>query len=94
MLDLRFVKPLDKDKLRELCGSHTHICVLSDSYAMGGVGSALLEFMAECNLLDVAFKSFEIQDSFIPHGNSGVVESAFKLDIQSITDSIKRWICV
>lgn len=94
LLDLRFVKPLDKERLKILCQSHTHICVLSDSYAMGGVGSALLEFMAEENLLGVAFKSFEIQDSFIPHGNSGIVESALGLGTQSLVDSIKQWVGV
>lgn len=94
LLDLRFVKPLDKEMLKAMIQSHTHICVFSDSYAMGGVGSALLEFMAEENLLNVALKSFEIQDSFIPHGNSSIVESALGLDTQSIAYSIKQWIRV
>ena len=92
LLDLRFVKPLDKHMLNEVFKTHTHICVFSDSYYMGGVASALLEFMAEENIKDVQLKSFEIKDRFVPHGNTALIEQSLGLDTPHLVSKIKEWI--
>ncbi|MCH5313038.1 MAG: 1-deoxy-D-xylulose-5-phosphate synthase [Helicobacter sp.] len=92
LLDLRFVKPLDKNILFKLLNTHKYICVLSDSYYMGGVGSAILECIAEENVQDVALKSFEIKDEFIPHGNSAKVESSLGLGTKEIVLAIQKWL--
>ncbi len=89
LLDLRFVKPLDKKTLAKLFSTHKYVCVFSDSYYMGGVGSAILEFMAEENIQNIAFKSFEIKDEFIPHGNSTMIESSLGLSTIDIVLAIK-----
>ena len=79
ILDLRFVKPLDKDMLREMATKHKKWFVFSDSAKMGGVGSALLEFLADEEILDVHVTSFEYGDKFITHGNTKLVEEALNL---------------
>ena len=76
LLDLRFVKPLDKECLREMSHLHKKWFVFSDSAKMGGVGSALLEFLAEEKITDVTLTSFEYEDAFITHGNTKVVEES------------------
>ncbi|HHH51923.1 MAG TPA: 1-deoxy-D-xylulose-5-phosphate synthase, partial [Campylobacterales bacterium] len=40
ILDLRFVKPLDRDRLMELAKTHKRWFIFSDSAKIGGVGSA------------------------------------------------------
>ena len=92
LLDLRFVKPLDKKTLAKLFSTHKYVCVFSDSYYMGGVVSAILEFMAEENIQNIAFKSFEIKDEFIPHGNSTMIESSLGLSTIDIVLAIKNWV--
>ena len=92
LLDLRFVKPLDKKTLAKLFSTHKYVCVFSDSYYMGGVGSAILEFMAEENIQNIAFKSFEIKDEFIPHGNSTMIESSLGLSTIDIVLASKNWV--
>ena len=92
LLDLRFVKPLDKKTLAKFFSTHKYVCVFSDSYYMGGVGSAILEFMAEENIQNIAFKSFEIKDEFIPHGNSTMIESSLGLSTIDIVLAIKNWV--
>jgi len=79
ILDLRFVKPLDSDMLREMAKKHKKWFVFSDTSKMGGVGSALLEFLADEKILDVTVVSFEYGDSFITHGNTKVVEESLGL---------------
>lgn len=79
LLDLRFVKPLDTDMLREMAIKHKRWYVFSDSARMGGVGSALLEWLSEENITDVSVISFEYDDAFIKHGNTRLVEESLGL---------------
>jgi len=79
ILDLRFVKPLDKEMLKNLATKHKRWFVFSDSAKMGGVGSALLEFLASQKILDIELISFEYEDSFITHGNTKLVEESLGL---------------
>ena len=79
ILDLRFVKPLDEDMLREMATKHKKWFVFSDSSKMGGVGSAILEFLAKEKILDIALESFEYEDEFITHGNIKLVEESLGL---------------
>ena len=79
LLDLRFVKPLDKEMLRDMATKHKKWFIFSDSSKMGGVGSALLEFLAEDKIVDVEVISFEYEDKFITHGNTKLVEESLGL---------------
>ena len=76
ILDLRFVKPLDEEMLLSLSHTYKKWFVFSDSAKMGGVGSALLEFISEKQLNDVVLTSFEYDDAFITHGNTKLVEES------------------
>ncbi|MDP1784276.1 MAG: transketolase C-terminal domain-containing protein, partial [Sulfuricurvum sp.] len=79
LLDLRFVKPLDSNMLRSMAALHKRWYVFSDSSRLGGVGSALLEWLSEEHVLDVAVVSFEYDDAFIKHGNTILVEESLGL---------------
>jgi len=79
ILDLRFVKPLDKDMLLDLATKHRKWFVFSDSSKAGGVASAILEFLAESRILDIQVISFEYGDEFITHGNTKLVEESLGL---------------
>ena len=76
ILDLRFVKPLDEEMLVNLSKKYKKWFVFSDSAKMGGVGSALLEFLSETNLNDILLTSFEYDNAFITHGNTKLVEES------------------
>ncbi|MBN2870951.1 MAG: 1-deoxy-D-xylulose-5-phosphate synthase [Campylobacterales bacterium] len=79
LLDLRFVKPLDGEMLQRMAQRHKRWYVFSDSARMGGVGSALLEWLAESHIADVSVVSFEYADTFIKHGNTRLVEESLGL---------------
>ncbi len=79
LLDLRFVKPLDTSMLRRLTQQHKRWYVFSDSARMGGVGSALLEFLNDENISDVRVVTFEYTDAFITHGKTSLVEESLGL---------------
>ena len=89
ILDLRFVKPLDKTALRVMAKKHKKWFVFSDSAKMGGVGSALLEFLADEKIVDVYVTSFEYSDAFITHGNTKLVEESLGILPEQLARKVK-----
>jgi len=89
LLDLRFVKPLDEEMLKELSKKYKKWFVFSDTAKHGGVGSALLEFLAKESILDVHIISFEYGDAFITHGNTKIVEESLGLLPQQLAKRVK-----
>ncbi len=79
LLDLRFVKPLDEQMLKTLAQKQKKWFVFSDTAKSGGVGSAILEFLAKEKIMDVSVESFEYDDAFITHGNTKVIEESLAL---------------
>ncbi|HET20299.1 MAG TPA: 1-deoxy-D-xylulose-5-phosphate synthase, partial [Chromatiales bacterium] len=47
VIDMRFVKPIDRAVLREAAASHARLVTLEDHALMGGAGSAVLEALAD-----------------------------------------------
>ena len=89
ILDLRFVKPLDEDMLRKCAKKYTHWYVFSDSAKMGGVGSAILEFLADDGITGINVTSFEYSDDFITHGNTKLVEESLGLLPKQLAEKVK-----
>jgi len=90
ILDLRFVKPLDEEMLRELSQKYKQWFVFSDSARMGGVGSAISEFLAQEGITDITVTSFEYEDSFIAHGNTRLVEESLGILPEQLAEKIKN----
>jgi 1-deoxy-D-xylulose-5-phosphate synthase len=92
LVDLKFIKPLDEKLLSKLAKQYSHWFVFSNSAKIGGVGSALMEFLSENNIFNIKLKSFEFDDKFISHGKKELVEESLELDAKNITKKIKELI--
>lgn len=88
ILDLRFVKPLDKEALKELSSKYDDWYIFSDSQKQGGVGSAILEFLNEEKIC-VNVTSFEYGDIYIQHGDTKKVEESMNLLPYQLVDRVK-----
>lgn len=88
LLDLRFLKPLD-DGLKRILSHYGYAFVFSDSYKIGGVGSALLEYIMQ-NDIHIKLHSFEVMDIYIPHGNTPMVEKFAGLNIEDALEYILK----
>jgi len=89
ILDLRFVKPLDTEQLKGLATTHKRWYIFSDSAKMGGVGSALLEFLSQEKIQDVELVTFEYDDHFITHGNTILVEESLGILPEQLAQKIE-----
>ena len=78
IVDLRFVKPLDKNMLLDLAKETNRWYIFSDSQKQAGVGSALLEFISD-NDLDIKLKTFEYEDIYVQHGETKLLEEQLAL---------------
>ena len=65
--DLRFLKPLDEEMLHEIGRRFRRIVTVEDGVVSGGMGSAVLEFMADHGYKpDV--RRIGVPDQFVEHG--------------------------
>ena len=90
ILDLRFVKPLDRDLLRRLAAEYGRWFVFSDGARLGGVASALEEFLEEEGIGGVRIVSFEYADRFIPHGKTRDVEEHLGLLPEQLAQRVQK----
>jgi len=85
---LIFVKPLDEIMLLELSKKYKKWFVFSDSAKIGGVGSAILEFLSKKRVSDITLTSFEYEDEFITHGKTNRVEKSLGITTLQIAEKI------
>ena len=65
--DLRFLKPLDEEMLHEIGRRFQRIVTIEDGVRKGGMGSAILEFMADHGYTPQV-KRIGVPDMFVEHG--------------------------
>lgn len=81
--DLRFVKPLDEEMLHEVFGKFEKVITVEDGCIIGGMGSAVLEFMSEHNY-NAQVKRLGIPDSVIEHGEQKELYAECEYDANAI----------
>ncbi|MFN2394674.1 MAG: 1-deoxy-D-xylulose-5-phosphate synthase [Bacteroidales bacterium] len=87
LYDLRFVKPIDEELLHEVFSSYKKIITLEDNAIAGGMGSAVIEFMADNNY-QARVKRLGIPDYFIQHGTLEQLHKECGYDFESLVEEI------
>ena len=85
--DLRFLKPLDEEMLHEIGRQFKKIITIEDGALNGGMGSAILEFMADNNY-QPSIERIGIPDKFIEHGTVPELYKLCQMDEESIVNKI------
>ena len=88
LIDMRFVKPLDEDLLKEYLSDADLFISLEDGALMGGAGSSVQEFCAE-NSINIQSKLFGIPDKFIDHASRKEMIEEAGLISKKILESLK-----
>jgi len=88
-IDMRYMKPLDEECLKEVFQQHDLVVTLEDGVLRGGFGSAIMEFAAE-NQLQKPVKRIGIGDEFIGHGSVDELEKLTGLDESSIEQEFEH----
>ena len=85
--DLRFAKPLDEELLEEVARRFNRIVTVEDGILKGGVGCAVLEYMADHDHTPHV-RRLGIPDRFIEHGAVDILRHLCGIDKEGIRDAL------
>jgi 1-deoxy-D-xylulose-5-phosphate synthase len=86
--DIRFVKPLDENLLHEVFQNYDKIVTVEDATVVGGMGSAILEFM-NAHGYKSQITILGIPDSIVEHGSLKELQHECHYDAQAIAKAVK-----
>jgi len=86
--DLRFLKPIDEVLLHNIFGRFRKIITVEDGCIMGGMGSAVLEFMADHGYA-AKLKRLGVPDHFIEQGSVAELHHECGYDTDGIIRSLQ-----
>jgi 1-deoxy-D-xylulose-5-phosphate synthase len=87
--NMRFVKPLDVDLVKQLARDHDYLVTVEEGCVMGGAGSAVIEALAEAGV-EIPVLVLGLPDRFIDHGDPGLLLSQCGLDAAGIERSVRE----
>ena len=85
--DMRFLKPIDENILSYVGAHFSRIITIEDGVKNGGLGSAVLEYMADHNLHPDIIR-LGLPDHFVEHGTPEELYQIVGLDVESIKKAI------
>ena len=88
VVDMRFVKPLDAEIVRQMAAEHRGLVTLEEGAIMGGAGSAVTEFLNAAGLTCPVLQ-LGLPDRFIDHGEQGALLAGVGLDAAGIERSLR-----
>jgi 1-deoxy-D-xylulose-5-phosphate synthase len=87
--DLRFLKPLDEALLKEVAEQYDSIITVEDGARMGGMGSAVLEWMADHSYTPRVVR-LGLPDHFVEHGSVEELQHLCGIDPLGIVKAIRQ----
>ncbi|MDE1232215.1 1-deoxy-D-xylulose-5-phosphate synthase [Vibrio aestuarianus] len=89
--DMRFVKPLDEELIRQLAAEHDVLVTIEENAIAGGAGAGVLEFMMKEKLLKPVL-NLGLPDEFIAQGSQEELHQELGLDAKGIIASIQEYV--
>ena len=85
VINARFLKPLDKEKIKTSIEKTKNVITMEDGTEINGLGTAVEELIVEENLQNIKFKKYAWPDEFIRHGSIEELEKIY-CDFDSILE--------
>jgi 1-deoxy-D-xylulose-5-phosphate synthase len=87
--DMRFAKPLDEEMLHEVFSTYNKIITVEDGTVVGGIGAAILEFMAN-NGYKADVRILGIPDRIVEHGSQKELHKECHYDAEAIATTARE----
>lgn len=91
VVNMRFVRPLDEDCLREIAETHAQLITLEENVVAGGAGSAVAEALARLNI-QLPILHIGLPDTYVQHGERDEQLEMVGLDTTGIHQRITTWL--
>jgi 1-deoxy-D-xylulose-5-phosphate synthase len=89
LYDMRFVKPLDEELLHTVFSKFKKIITIEDGTIVGGMGTAILEFMAE-HRYTAEVKMLGMPDAIVEHGEQSELYTECGYDVPAIIKTAQQ----
>lgn len=84
LVNVRFVKPIDEDMIKEAVDSHKLLVTLEENVASGGFGEKVREYMDSLKT-DAELVTVTVPDIYVEHGSVDILLKELKMDEESVT---------
>jgi len=85
LINARFVKPLDTERIDELAADHHLLITIEENILTGGFGEQVTSYVMQKNL-PMKVQNFGIADEYVEHGNVEVLRKEVGLDPETIVE--------
>jgi len=89
VIDMRFVKPIDEELIRDAAANHELLVTLEENAIMGGAGAAVSEFLARENILKSVLH-LGLPDAYVEHAKPAQMLAECGLDEAGIEAAINE----
>jgi 1-deoxy-D-xylulose-5-phosphate synthase len=86
VIDMRFVKPLDADMIKQITDTHQQLISIEDNAISGGGGSAISEYLHQKNII-TPLKILGLPDNFTEQASQEELYQQYGLTAQGIIDA-------
>lgn len=87
--NMRFVKPMDQERLHQIFKSYKHVITMEDGCKIGGFGSAILEFSNNFGY-KVPITILGIDDKFVEHASVRELHTIAGIDAETLKKHINN----
>jgi 1-deoxy-D-xylulose-5-phosphate synthase len=84
VINARFIKPLDKERLLSVSARIPRLITIEENVLQGGFGSAIIECLNEAELNNYKVKRLGVRDIFLEQGNPERLRAKYSLDEEGI----------
>ena len=88
VVNCRFVKPLDRQLLREIAASTPYILTVEENVLRGGFGSQVRAALEEDGIDSVRIESAGMPDEFVEHGSQSILRSKYGLTADALVQHV------
>ena len=90
VMNVRFLKPLDVETLKNSIEKTKNVITIEDGTIINGLGTSIKELIVDNHMEDVEVKAYAYPDKFIQHGSVDELEKIYGLDEDSIIEDIQK----
>lgn len=88
--DMIFLKPIDEDIMKEVSEKYDDVVTVEDGTIVGGLGSAVMEWLNDNSMRSVRVHRIGIPDSFISQGSVAQLRELCGMDNNNIKKTIEN----
>lgn len=87
LINMRFVKPIDEERIRKLSENHKLLAVIEENVQAGGCGERVMEYASRMGF-PVKVLPIALPDDYVEHGNVSVLRKETGIDSETMLHRI------